>query len=265
MNQLVKDPIYKQLNSVLLSLVSSGEYSQGQKFLTERQIGERFQVSRATANKAISNLVAGGVLEFRKGVGTFVKTRLMGYDLGALVSFTKKAEAAGFRPSTRILSFKRLLGADLEQDIKQKLKLKGRDAVYQIERLRMTDGIPVIFERRYLIEKYCPDLDRNDLRGSLYQLLSRKYGINISGADQSIMAVNIDKREAECLKVRKGTAGLLIRSTGFGDEYRPLWYEETLYRGDACSFKNNISGLMETSRDIQVSLIKPESDQANKN
>jgi DNA-binding GntR family transcriptional regulator len=45
----------------------------GERLLTERQICERFGVSRATANKALSNLVSEGVLEFRKGVGTFVR------------------------------------------------------------------------------------------------------------------------------------------------------------------------------------------------
>jgi DNA-binding GntR family transcriptional regulator len=55
----------------------------GDRFLTERQVSEQFGVSRATANKALANVVAEGVLEFRKGVGTFVREPLLDYDLRA--------------------------------------------------------------------------------------------------------------------------------------------------------------------------------------
>jgi DNA-binding GntR family transcriptional regulator len=75
--RLVRDPIYQQLNQALRDMLRNKEFQVGEKFPTERQICEQFGVSRATANKALSNLVAEGVLEFRKGVGTFVRhTRL---------------------------------------------------------------------------------------------------------------------------------------------------------------------------------------------
>ena len=63
---LVKEPIYQQLNSQLRLLVGSDECAVGSQFLTERQICERYGVSRATANKALSNLVSEGLLEFRQ-------------------------------------------------------------------------------------------------------------------------------------------------------------------------------------------------------
>src|SRR6478672_10049530 len=105
MSLLVKEPIYQQLNCQLRTLITSGEYADGSQFLTERQICERFGISRATANKALSNLVSEGLLEFRKGIGTFVRGRALDYNLKALVSFTDKAVAAGKRPTTEVLQF----------------------------------------------------------------------------------------------------------------------------------------------------------------
>ena len=75
---LVKEPIYQQLNGQLRLLIGSKECPLGSQFPTERQICERYGVSRATANKALSNLVSEGLLEFRKGVGTFVRGRSAG-------------------------------------------------------------------------------------------------------------------------------------------------------------------------------------------
>ena len=94
-NGLMREPIYQQLNQLLRSLIRSVEFPVGGQFLTERQVSERFEVSRATANKALSNLVAEGLLTFRKGVGTFVSAQSMDYNLRTLVSFTEEALAAG--------------------------------------------------------------------------------------------------------------------------------------------------------------------------
>src|SRR5215471_10201994 len=102
---LIKEPIYQQLNAQLRAFIASGQCAIGSKFLTERQICEQYEVSRATANKALSNLVSEGLLEFRKGVGTFVRGRSLDYNLRALVSFTDKAIAAGKRPTTEVLQF----------------------------------------------------------------------------------------------------------------------------------------------------------------
>ena len=43
---LVKEPIYQQLNTHLRLLVSSGECTVGSKFLTERQICERYSFNQ---------------------------------------------------------------------------------------------------------------------------------------------------------------------------------------------------------------------------
>ena len=74
---LVRDPVYQQINGRLKALASRA-YRPGDKFLTEREIVARFAVSRPTANKALAGLVSEGVLEFRKGVGTFVRRPVLG-------------------------------------------------------------------------------------------------------------------------------------------------------------------------------------------
>jgi len=44
--QLVRDPVYRQLASLLLRLIRSGEFRPGQRFLTERDVSERFGANR---------------------------------------------------------------------------------------------------------------------------------------------------------------------------------------------------------------------------
>jgi GntR family transcriptional regulator len=105
----------------------------------------------------------------------------------------------------------------------------------------------VILEHRYIVARFCPDLSAADLEGSLYALWTDKYGLDIVGADQTIRAVPIRDREARLLGVRSGVAGLLVISTGYLSGDVPLWWEQTLYRGDAYEFHNRL-GPIRTAR-----------------
>ena len=213
LSAIVKEPIYHQLNSHLRQLITSGECPIGDKFLTERQICERYGVSRATANKALSNLVSEGLLEFRKGVGTFVRVHALDYNLRVLVSFTDEAIAAGKRPSSRVLP------------------------------LRLADNLPVILEKRYIVAEHCPGLTEVDLAGSLYAVWTERDRLTIEGADQRVRAVNLRGGEARALQVRDGAAGLLVSSVGYLTGGGPLWSERTLYRGDAYEFHSRLGGI----------------------
>ena len=106
--RLVREPMYQQMNEIMRALLKTGEFSEGDRFLTERQIAERFQVSRPTANKVLAGMVSEGLLEFKKGVGTFVCPPPLNYDIQTLISFTQKVIDAGKTPATRVLEFKRI-------------------------------------------------------------------------------------------------------------------------------------------------------------
>jgi len=243
MSALIKEPIYQQLNNHLRTLITSGEWAAGTKFLTERQICDRFGVSRATANKALSNLVSEGVLEFRKGIGTFVRGRALDYNLRALVSFTDRALAAGKSPSTQLVQFESISASDILDEVPEILDVGPEEPLYYMERLRLADGVPVILEKRYVVAKYCPGLTAGDLSESLYRIWTDRYQLPIEGADESIRAVNIRGADARALKVREGAAGMLVSSVGHLSGERTLWSERTLYRGDAYEFHNRLGGI----------------------
>jgi GntR family transcriptional regulator len=244
---LVKEPIYHQLTNRLRQLAGSAAHPVGSKFLTERQVCERFAVSRATANKALSSLVSEGLLEFRKGVGTFVKIRSLDYNLQVLVSFTEEALAVGKLPRTQVLRFDMVAAKDVLDEVPEVLQAGPESMLYYVERLRLADNLPVIYERRHIVAELCPGLTEADFAGSIYSLWAHRYGLTIEGADERVQAVNLRGAEALALQVRNGAAGLLVRSVGYVPERRPLWFESTLYRGDAYEFRNRLGGIRAAS------------------
>lgn len=235
---LVREPVYHQLNEQLRALLGRDRFTAGAQFLTERDISQRFGVSRVTANKALSQLVMAGALEFRKGVGTFVRGEALQNNLRTLVSFTQKATLAGRKPLTKVLSFATVTGADAGEEVCSALKIGLKDRLYHFHRLRLADGDPVILEYRYVVAKSCPGLDRRRVGGSLYSLFEDELGLKLTGSEQTIRALNLAAAQARLLGVKPGAAALWVHAVGFARQ--PLWIEDTIYRGDAYEFENSL-------------------------
>lgn len=248
-DSLVRDPIYQQLTRRLRDLITSGEFPPSSQFLTERQVGERFGISRITANKALAALVSEGVLEFRKGVGTFVRSGVLDYNLERLMSFTAAARAAGKTPSTKVLTWKALPVGKVEPAAVEALNLAGDDRALYMERLRLADGVPIIFERRYVPLALAPQLEREHAAGSMYDALTAQ-GTEIAGAEQRMRAVSLTEGEASSLGVKPGEPALRVVGTGFTTQNRPLWWEETTYRGDAYEFRTVLGPLARSSASV---------------
>lgn len=234
---------HQQLIEKLRKLLRSRQFAPGAKFLTEREIAERFETSRPTANKALSSLVSAGLLEIRHGAGTFVRESVLDYDLERLVSFTDKAKASGKKPGTDLIEFRKVIAADVDPHIASQLRVSPEASLFYMERIRLADGTPVIFERRHVVAAHCPALAKADAKGSLYAAWTTKCRLQITGADESIRAVNSTAAHARHLKVRPGTACFQITAVGFIKDEEPLWHEETLYRADVYEFRNRIGGL----------------------
>jgi len=227
----------------LRALIRSEDFAPGAQFLTEREIAERFKTSRPTANKALSSLVSAGLLEVRRGAGTFVRESVLDYDLERLVSFTDKARAVGKKPGTELIEYRRMTAAEAPRDVAEALRVASETPLIYMERIRLADRTPVIYERRHVVASLCPEMTRTDAKHSLYACWTDKCGLAVTGADETIRAVNATKHEAALLQVPAGTACFKITATGHVDGQTPLWHEETLYRADVYEFRNRISGL----------------------
>lgn len=236
---------YENLNESLRQLIRRGKYQPGDQFLTERQVSEQFETSRPTANKALASLVSEGLLEFRKGVGTFVQAGVLDYDLRRLVSFTEKAHASGKTPETQVLKFQKN-PSSIPHSVLTALQIEKGEPVFYMERLRLADATPVIYERRYVIAKHCPSISKAQIKGSLYKLWTEERGLKISGAEEVIRAVNLKSDEASILQLPQRTACLQVESTGYIGQNQPLWWEDTLYRSDTYEFKNRLGGVHST-------------------
>ena len=237
--KLQRNPIYQQLHTLLRQSMSK-DYKVGDRFLPERQISQQFNVSRATANKALASLVSEGILEFRRGVGTFVRGDVINYDVRSLVSFTDKALMAGLKPSTQLLSFAKMTAEQVSASVRASLKVEQDDKLWEIRRLRLADGQPVVLEHRYVVYALCPRLTRTQAKGPLYSVWVNKHAPEIAGAETVIAAVALTTTQAKMLDVPAHSPALKVESVGHLQDGRPMWWEQTLYRGDRYVFESRL-------------------------
>jgi GntR family transcriptional regulator len=65
-------PLYRQIKSLLMQRLESGEWRPGEAIPSESELAIRFSVSQGTVRKAIDELAAENLLLRRQGKGTFV-------------------------------------------------------------------------------------------------------------------------------------------------------------------------------------------------
>ncbi|WP_052281256.1 GntR family transcriptional regulator [Nocardia vulneris] len=66
---------YRQVAATLREEIANGKYATGQRIPSARELAELFGVALATAVKAVDELRDEGLIETRRGTGSFVRTR----------------------------------------------------------------------------------------------------------------------------------------------------------------------------------------------
>jgi GntR family transcriptional regulator len=128
-------PRYEQLYRHLSKAIAAGDLAQATQLPPERDLAELAQVSRVTVRKAVAQLVADGVLDQRRGAGTFVRpvrSRTEPY-LSKLLSFTEYMRHRGKTPTSSVINQGIFYPTPDEQ---LALGLSAADRVARIERLR---------------------------------------------------------------------------------------------------------------------------------
>ncbi|MFG2073960.1 GntR family transcriptional regulator [Nonomuraea maritima] len=205
-------PKYFQLREILLDLIDSDELSIGAAIPSERELCQRFGLSRMTVRQAVDHLVSEGRLHRVPGKGTFVARPKIELAL-QLTSFTEDMRARGMIPGSRDLD-RRIVRASAH--LAKELGIPPGEEVHFIERLRTADGEPLSIERAHIPVKLAPDLASFDLsEKSLYELLETRYGLVMDAGELTIDGGIADPSDADLLKLPRGGAVLLLQRRSF--------------------------------------------------
>ena len=220
-------PKYFQLREILLDLVET-ELGVDQAIPSERELSQRYGLSRMTVRQAVDHLVSEGRLYRVQGKGTFVARPKIEMPL-RLASFTEDMQARGLVPGSRDLDRRT---APASAHLARALGIEPGDAVHVIERLRTADGLPMAVERSHIPRAVAPGLADESLADrSLYDLLAQKFGVLLDSGEQTIEAGIVDPADATLLELPAGSAVLLLQRRSFAAGM-PIELAVSTYRAD---------------------------------
>jgi GntR family transcriptional regulator len=230
--------LYSRVETVLGGEITDGDLKIGDQLPTEDGLIARFGVSRITVRRAIQNLVSRGLVEVRRGKGTFVAAPKITQDLKELSGFVEDMHALGRKPTARVMG-KEIVTAD--GNVASHLALIRGERVVRIRRVRLADDIPLSFDETYLPLEIGKKVMLDDLKVEpIFSLLERKYDVPLIEAEYKLDAVAADSEVARALKVKRGSPVLRIERTSYSTGARPIDYETLHYRGDLVRFATRL-------------------------
>jgi GntR family transcriptional regulator len=195
-------PLYHQLREAL-ERSWRARFTAEDELPTERDIMNRFGVSRITVRRALDEMMADGVIHRPRARGRLrfapVKVRQQLNRLRGF--FADDALAAGHHPSTRVLE----VAQGRWPEANRLLQLDRHASCYRIARLHESDGRPLSYQISYIPAAHCPDLVLSDLSHSLLQMMEARYGRRVQHAEQRLAAREATAEETKLLQLpRRG-------------------------------------------------------------
>ena len=231
--------LYSRVETVLASEIADEVLKVGDQLPTEDILIARFDVSRITIRRAIQNLVGRGLVEIRRGKGTFVATPKMTQELTELSGFVEDMHALGRKPTARVIS-KEIVTANTT--VASHLALTKGQRVVRIRRVRLADGVPLSFDETFLPLDIGKKIITNNLKVEpIFSLLERKYDIPLIEAEYKLEAIAAEAEVAAALRVKQGSPIFRIERTSYSTGNRPVDYEKLYYRGDLVRFVTRLT------------------------
>ena len=223
-------PLYLWLAALLREEIESGRWPAQAPVPSERVLSELYSVSRMTARHALQTLALEGLVYRDARRGTFVAEPRLSVTVG---SFTRIMSSGDHMPGCKVLS---AVTVRPDAQVAAALGISARAPIHLIRRLRSAQGRPMAIENIHLPAAQFPDLLRYDLAVSLWEVFAFRYGVHPVRADATVVAVALDRFEAQALDARTGSPAIALTRTVYSSSDEPVELARDVYRGDRAEF-----------------------------
>ncbi len=222
-------PLYVQLKAELKNRINNGILKSGEQLPPELEMAENFSVSVVTVRSAVNELVKEGLIEKKRGKGTFVSSTKYKRDYTKIQSFSDSCKAMGSVPGSHVLDMK-LATADVK--LAQKLGINAGDTVLYISRLRTVNGEPMVIEKNYFPERFSDLINENLEENSLFNILQGKYGITVTKSSKEIEIARTTSDEGKLLNLSKNYPILMVKSVAYDQFETPVYVGSQAINGE---------------------------------
>jgi GntR family transcriptional regulator len=213
-------PLYFQLAEALEQDIISGRLRPGTRLASEPEMCDQFGLSRTTVRQALTRLDQRGLIERRKGQGTFVAGAQPGLWLlqSSRGFFQDEVDRQSRTVTSEIIRAEKSRFPDWACS---SLGLAPNSGGAVIERLRSLDGLVALYAVNY-VPDWLADaaLDITNPNESLYRRLHERTGILAHGGRRSVQAIGSEPWLAPLLQLPEGAPVALIESVAWEESGR---------------------------------------------
>lgn len=226
--------LIKKLQSLIEDLQKNGENC----LPTERELCERYNVSRVTVRRSLEELEKSGDIYRIQGKGAFVCKKKIQQPLFHLSSFSEDMKERQMVGGAKVLAVETVLAS---AKIAENLQVAQGSPVILLKRLRLANGVPLAIETCYLIYSVgcvVKKLIADDM--SLYDLLKKECSTKLVSAEQSIEVGILQPWEQSLFGKDVPLYALHMTRQTRDENQRVVEYTESKYRGDSYSYRISI-------------------------
>lgn len=230
-----KQPLYDQLVDILSEKIEH-EYRPGDLIPSERELSERYGLSRTTVRLALQELERLGLVVRQHGRGTFVADRsAQTTNLMQAYSFTEQMRGMGRDPLTTILEFSEV---EADKNLVEHMNVRLGERLFKIKRLRSADAMPMMVERTYLPARKFLTLRRPMLEQKpLYDIIEQDFYEKINVAEEEFFASIARPADAHMLDISEGAPVLDLVRTTYNVHNEIVEYTLSVARADQFKYK----------------------------
>jgi GntR family histidine utilization transcriptional repressor len=149
-------PTYKEIRTVLLDRIKSGEWQPGMLLPPEAELAEEFGSTRVTVNRAMQALAEDGFVERKRKAGTRVVRRMARDALIRVRIVRDEIEQSGRRYNYLLISRQKALPP---ARIRAELGIGSDTEALHVICLHFADGSPYQLENRWISLEVVPQAD----------------------------------------------------------------------------------------------------------
>ncbi|ASJ41519.1 GntR family transcriptional regulator [Vibrio vulnificus] len=177
------------------------------KLPSERELAEKYDISRFSVRKALSKLEAIGIVKSKVGSGYFVNTSIIGSPL----IYNSVTENKFGEISYKKIKLNKRLPTTHEM---QMFSIEENEYVWVIKRLRLIQGKVTQVEETKLPVNMFPKVNNEIIESSLQKYVL-SLGLEIDSYLTSYRAINVSKEDAELLNCKRNSSAMNITNRGF--------------------------------------------------
>jgi GntR family transcriptional regulator len=235
-------PFYAQLADILEQQIVDGQWPSGWRIPGELEICEHFGLSRSPVRQALARLQTRGLIERRKGQGTFVQASHPGLWLlqASEGFFQDEVDRLGRTVTSSII---RADQVTLSVRACEALELPAGSNGVVLERLRSIDDQVALYVVNHLPERMAGvAMSFPNPNESLYRRLRDRLGVEPSGGRRKLQAVAAGDSVAALLELPTGAPVAFIESVTWDADLRPFDYYQAWLRPDRVQIDIYVSG-----------------------